>query len=306
MRSVIYFIKEALVGFKRNFSTALGSIITIFLSLVMIGLFCIAGVVVNNIVESVESEISITCYIGDNYTETSSDVTSFESWLKSLSGVDSVGFTTKDQALENFRQSVANPEIVDQLDEGSNPLPASVNITLTDAQLVTDIAGQIETNSTFAKICDNPTDPSDSVKYGQKTVERMLEIINYGRIIGIAVIILLVVIALIFINNTIRLAIMARRKEISIMRLVGASNGFIRGPFLTEAAIHSVIGSILAIVVLELVRQLGITRLAATFAWLPVEMPFGTVIIIYVALVIAGLIIGLFGSAFSMRRHLKV
>ena len=306
MRSVMYFIKEALVGFKRNFSTALGSIITIFLSLVMIGLFCIAGVVVNNIVESVESEISITCYIGDNYTETSADVTSFENWLKGLSGVDSVSFTSKDQALENFRQSVANPEIVDQLDEGSNPLPASVNITLTDAQLVTDIAEQIETNSTFAKICDNTTDPSDSVKYGQKTVERMLEIINYGRIIGVAVIILLVVIALIFINNTIRLAIMARRKEISIMRLVGASNGFIRGPFLTEAAIHSVIGSILAIVVLELVRQLGITRLATTFAWLPVEMPFGTVIIIYVALVIAGLIIGLFGSAFSMRRHLKV
>ncbi len=306
MRSVMYFIKEALVGFKRNFSTALGSIITIFLSLVMIGLFCIAGVVVNNIVESVESEISITCYIGDNYTETSADVTSFENWLKGLSGVDSVSFTSKDQALDNFRQSVANPEIVDQLDEGSNPLPASVNITLTDAQLVTDIAEQIETNSTFAKICDNTTDPSDSVKYGQKTVERMLEIINYGRIIGVAVIILLVVIALIFINNTIRLAIMARRKEISIMRLVGASNGFIRGPFLTEAAIHSVIGSILAIVVLELVRQLGITRLATTFAWLPVEMPFGTVIIIYVALVIAGLIIGLFGSAFSMRRHLKV
>ncbi len=306
MRSVMYFIKEALVGFKRNFSTALGSIITIFLSLVMIGLFCIAGVVVNNIVESVESEISITCYIGDNYTETSADVTSFENWLKGLSGVDSVSFTSKDQALDNFRQSVANPEIVDQLDEGSNPLPASVNITLTDAQLVTDIAEQIETNSTFAKICDNTTNPSDSVKYGQKTVERMLEIINYGRIIGVAVIILLVVIALIFINNTIRLAIMARRKEISIMRLVGASNGFIRGPFLTEAAIHSVIGSILAIVVLELVRQLGITRLATTFAWLPVEMPFGTVIIIYVALVIAGLIIGLFGSAFSMRRHLKV
>ena len=296
MRSFAYFIKEALVGFKRNLSTALGSIITIFLSLVMIGVFFMAGVVVNNIVESVESEISITCYIGDNYKESSTEVTQFENWLKGLDGVESVSFTTKDQALENFRGSVANPEIVDQLDEGSNPLPASVNVSLSDAQQVI----------TIAKICDNTADPSDSVKYGQKTVERLLSVINYARYIGVAVIVLLIVIALIFINNTIRLAIMARRKEISIMRLVGASNGFIRGPFLMEAAIHSLLGSVLAILVLELVRRFGLTQLANTFAWLPMEMSVNTIAVIYVALVVAGLVIGLLGSAFSMRRHLKV
>ena len=306
MRSFAYFIKEALVGFKRNLSTALGSIITIFLSLVMIGVFFMAGVVVNNIVESVESEISITCYIGDNYKESSTEVTQFENWLKGLDGVESVSFTTKEQALENFRGSVANPEIVDQLDEGSNPLPASVNVSLSDAQQVITIAEQIESNSTFAKICDNTADPSDSVKYGQKTVERLLSVINYARYIGVAVIVLLIVIALIFINNTIRLAIMARRKEISIMRLVGAPNGFIRGPFLMEAAIHSLLGSVLAILVLELVRRFGLTQLANTFAWLPMEMSVNTIAVIYVALVVAGLVIGLLGSAFSMRRHLKV
>ncbi len=305
MRSFAYFIKEALVGFKRNLSTALGSIITIFLSLVMIGVFFMAGVVVNNIVESVESEISITCYIGDNYKESSTEVMQFENWLKGLDGVESVSFTTKDQALENFRSSLPDSGIVDQLD-GGNPLPASVNVSLSDAQQVITIAEQIESNSTFAKICDNPADPSDSVKYGQKTVERLLSVINYARYIGVAVIVLLIVIALIFINNTIRLAIMARRKEISIMRLVGASNGFIRGPFLMEAAIHSLLGSVLAILVLELVRRFGLTQLANTFAWLPMEMSVNTIAVIYVALVVAGLVIGLLGSAFSMRRHLKV
>ena len=117
---------------------------------------------------------------------------------------------------------------------------------------------------------------------------------------------LLVVIALIFINNTIRLAIMARRKEISIMRLVGASNGFIRGPFLMEAALHSLIGSVMAIGALELIRRFGLAQLTANIAWLPIEIPTTTVLVIYICLVIAGLIIGLFGSAFSMRRHLKV
>lgn len=306
MHSFVYFIKESLVGFKRNLSTALGSIITIFLSLVMIGVFAIAGVVVSNIVESVENEISITCYIGDNYKQSSSEVASFQSWVKGLDGVESVTFTTKDQALENFRNSVANPEIVDQLDEGSNPLPASVNISLSDAQKVTEIATQIEGNATFKKICDNPTDPSDSVKYGQKTVERLLSVISYGRYIGIAIIALLVIIAFIFINNTIRLAIMARRKEISIMRLVGASNGFIRGPFLMEAAIHALLGSLLAIGSLEAIRHFGLTQLSSTFAWLPMDMSTTTVLIIYAILVVSGLIIGLLGSAVSMRRHLKV
>ncbi len=306
MRSFIYFIKESLVGFKRNLSTALGSIITIFLSLVMIGVFLIAGVVVNNIINQVEDKISITCYIGDGYNSSSAEVIRFQNWVQGLEGVESISFTTKEQALVNFRNSVSNPEIVDQLEEGSNPLPASVNISLTDAQQVTVIASQIEADATFAKICENPADPADSVKYGQRTIERLLSLINYGRYIGIAIIILLVVIALIFINNTIRLAIMARRKEISIMRLVGASNGFIRGPFLMEAAIHSLLGSALAVVVLEAIRRLGLTKLSSTFAWLPMEMSVTTVIIIYAVMVVAGLIIGLLGSSFSMRRHLRV
>ena len=102
MRSFIYFINEALVGFQRNLSTALGS--------------AIAGVVVSNIFDSVESEISITCYIGDDYKDSSAEVARFENWVQGLDGVESVSFTTKDQALENFRGSVANPEIVDQLD----------------------------------------------------------------------------------------------------------------------------------------------------------------------------------------------
>ena len=304
MRSLIYFIKEALIGFKRNLSTALGSIITIFLSLAMIGVFLIAGFVVNNIVADVEDEISITCYIADGNTASSSRVQQFESWVQGLDGVKSVSFTSKEQALQNFRESMtSNPEMLDQLD--NKPLPASVDIELSDAQLVSTIAGQIQENAQFKAICDNPSNPADSVKYGQKTVERLLDVINYVRYIGIALIALLIVIAFIFINNTIRLAIMARRKEISIMRLVGASNGFIRGPFLMEAALHSVIGALLAIGVLELIRNFALSALSSTFAWLPVNLDITIFLLIYAILLAAGLVIGLLGSAFSMRRHLK-
>ena len=152
--------------------------------------------------------------------------------IQGYAGVESVSFTDKDQALENFRQSTSNPEIVDQLD-GQNPLPASIDVELAEAQSVTDVANQIVANQDFVSVCDNPDDPADSLNYGQKTVDKLFSLTNAIRIAGIALIALLIVIAFIFINNTIRLAILARRKEIAIMRLVGASNGFIRGPFLS-------------------------------------------------------------------------
>ena len=114
-------------------------------------------------------------------------------------------------------------------------MPASIDIELSDPQLVEQVASSLLGNTTYQKISEDPSDPADSVKYGEKTVERLFALTNYVRYVGIALVGLLVFIALVFINNTIRLAILARRKEIAIMRLVGASNGFIRGPFLMEA-----------------------------------------------------------------------
>ena len=239
MSSLLYFLKESLTGFSRNLSTALGSIVTIFLSLLIIGIFLIGGFIVENVVSSVEDKVSISVWLSDDASD--SDITTLESYIQGLEGVESVGFTTKEQALENFRNSMtSNPEIVDQLD-GQNPLPASIEVELSDPQMVETIAGQIQSNATFTKICDNPGDPADSLKYGQKSVERLFDLTNYIRYIGIALIALLIFIAMVFINNTIRLAILARRKEIAIMRLVGASNGFI--PHGGRAARHYRIAS---------------------------------------------------------------
>lgn len=304
MRNLGYFLKEAFIGFKRNFSTAFGSIITIFLSLLIIGIFLIGGTVVANIVSSVENEVSITAYVADDASE--SDIASVEQAIKNMDHVANVTFTTKDQALENFRNSMtSNPEIINQLD-GQNPLPASINVELSDPQQVEQVANMILANSTFKKICDNPTDPSDSLKYGQKTVDRLFKLINYVRYIGLALIILLIVVSFIFINNTIRLAILARRREISIMRLVGASNGFIRGPFLMEGALHAIIGALFAIGVLELLRQFVLPQIKSSLAWMPIDLTTSTVLIVYGSMLVAGLLIGLIGSAVAMRRYLKV
>ena len=304
MSSLAYFFTESLKGFARNLSTALGSIITIFLSLLIIGIFLIGGLVVSNVLESVESKVSITAYVADDASE--ADIQSLQQYIGGLDGVASVSFTTKEEALEKFKSSMtSNPEIVDQLD-GQNPLPASIDVELSEAQEVETIAAAIESNDTFRKICDNKTEPADSLKYGQKTVERLFSLTNYIRYIGLALIVLLIFIAFVFINNTIRLSILARRKEIAIMRLVGASNNFIRGPFLMEGTLHAIIGAALAIICLQLLRTFAIPHIQATLQWLPIDISGSSYLLIYGVLVVAGLIIGLLGSALAMRRYLKV
>ena len=304
MSSFFYFLKESIQGFTRNLSTTLGSIVTIFLSLLIIGVFLVGGTVINHLVSSIENEVSITAYVADDADQAQIDALMGE--IRGMEGVASVDFTTKDQALENFRNTSNNPpEIIEQLD-GTNPLPASIDVNLSDPQKVEQIAGAIEADETFRSICDEPDNPADSLKYGQKTVDRLFSVTKYVRYLGVALVLLLVFIALVFINNTIRLAIMARRKEIAIMRLVGASNGFIRGPFLMEGALHALIGSLLAVGVLQVLRMYAMPKLQSALSFLSLDVSGTTYMMIYIVLVGAGLIIGLLGSAFAMRRYLKV
>lgn len=302
MSSFFYFIKESAKGFTRNLSTALGSIVTIFLSLLIIGVFLVGGFVIEKLVSSVENEVSITAYVADDATD--ADIQTVERFIEGLDGVASVGFTNKDQALEKFRET-STSDIIDTLD-GQNPLPRSIDVELSDPQLVEQVASTIWDNATYKQIADAPDSMSDSLKYGQQTVDRLFTLTNYVRYIGIALVALLIFIAMVFINNTIRLAILARRKEIAIMRLVGASNGFIRGPFLMEGALHAIIGSLLAVGCLELVRTLVLPKLQSALMFLNFDLSMSAFLFIYAVLVGAGLLIGLLGSAFAMRRYLKV
>ena len=117
---------------------------------------------------------------------------------------------------------------------------------------------------------------------------------------------MLTFVAFIFINNTIRLSITARRREIAIMRLVGASNGFIRGPFITEGVLQALLGALFSIGVLELFRNLVIPKVAECISWMSFAVPMNIYFATYGSLVLLGVIIGLFGSAIAMRRYLKV
>lgn len=300
-----YSIREAGRHFRRNWSTVLGAVVTIFLSLFIIGLFTLGSVLLGNMVGSVENKVTIQAFLSD--TADKSVVDGLISKIDSWDNVESVTYKSKDEAIQEYKETMSNKNAeaaVAALD-GSNPLPASMVIKLSDPQEVKTVANKIIADADFAKVADD-SNPSDSVLYGEGTVERLFTVTNYMRIAAVVLVSLLVFVAFVFINNTIRLAISARRREIAIERLVGASNGFIRGPFLAEGVLESLIGALLAIGALHTSINLVLPRLEESLSFLSLHIAPITMLQTYGAIVGIGVLIGLFGSLIAMGRYLRV
>ena len=300
-----YSLKEAGSHFFRNWTTSFGAVVTIFLSLFIIGLFIIGSAMVTSVIGNVEQEVTINVFLSDEASD--EDVEAFEEELAGWDNVANVEFKSKDDALEEYTSSMSNnaDATLSALD-GENPLPRSFVVEMEDPSQVEDMAERIKDDPAFQEIADNGS-VDESVIYGQEEVSRLFQITSYIRIAAFVLVALLTFIAFIFINNTIRLSITARRREIAIMRLVGASNGFIRGPFITEGVIQALLGSLLAIGVLELFHYQLVPMIQNSIGgWMSIELPLDMYLMTYAALVIVGVVIGLFGSAIAMRRYLKV
>ncbi len=307
MSKILYFLKESVISSRRNLGTTIGGIVTIFLALLMVGLAIMMSIMIGNVATSFENEISVRLYISDDASD--EQIQKFTTYLNSLKSdegnVAEVEFKDKDAVLKDFQaQTTNNPDIVNQLD--GNPLPRTYVLTLRDTQKVQQTVDKVLANETFKSIADNADDPSDSVKYGQDTVEKLFRVTNLVRYGCAVAVILLIFISLVFLNNTIRLAILARRREISIMRLVGASNGFIRGPFLMEGALQALVGAIFAIIAIACIRAFAMPSLENFVQFLPLTIEEGAYGMIYFILIIGGILIGMLGSAIAMRRYLKV
>ena len=215
-----YSFREAGSHFRRNWSTALGAVVTIFLSLFIIGLFVLGSALIENMVGSVENRVTIQAFLSDDADQ--SAVQAFQKQIQGWNNVESVTYKSKDQALEEYRTTMSYRNASDAVAalDGQNPIPASLVIKLTDPKDVQDVAQRIASSSDFAAIADNKDNPSGDVQYGRETVERLFSVTSYIRVGAIALVGLLIFVAFVFINNTIRLAINARRREIAIMRLI--------------------------------------------------------------------------------------
>ena len=300
-----YSLREAGRHFRRNWSTCLGAIVTIFLSLFIIGVFVIGSALLENMVGSVEDKVTIQAVLSDDadFAAVQALQTKVEGW----DNVQSLTYKSKDEALEEYKETMSNKNAeaaVAALD-GANPVPASLVIKLDDPQEVATVANKLIADPDFRAIADDGEDAQASVLYGQGTVERLFSVTRYLRYGLLAIVGMLVFVAFVFINNTIRLAIAARHREIAIERLVGASNSFIRGPFVMEGVLEAIIGAGLAIIALHCMIKMGLPIVEQSLSFLSFSISRDVLLKCYGALLGAGVLIGIFGSAIAMRRYLK-
>jgi cell division transport system permease protein len=288
---IAFSLKRAWQGYWRNGLMSLAATASMTLMLVMLsGLFILLSGL-DATLNYVESKVEVVAYLQDSAP--ANDVVALQDNLESMPEVASVNYVSKEQALKDFQErqpEVAN--LVSSLD--SNPLPASFEIRLRDPNDYVDVAAYLR---------DQPI--VDSVQDIKKTVSQMVAVVNLLRTGGIVVLLVVGLTVLFIIVNAIRLAVVARSEEIEIMKLVGASDAFIRWPFVFEGALVGLIGALITLAMLWLVQDRLAGALAAFFAVLPVQA--NAMVGQNVALIVlpTGIGIGVLGSYMSVRSYLS-
>ena len=285
-----YFIKEVYTSFKRNIWMTLASIFTVVLSLFILGFFSIVILNLNKMADTLESQVQISVYLKDDLSQEEIDET--KETLSKIEGLQDIKFTTREEAMENFKERLGDQQFL--LDD-TNPLPDSFSLTVTSPQQVKTIA------DTAAAL-----DSVESASYSQDIIIHLFNLTHLIRLIGVALIILLTGAAIFIISNTIRLTVFARRKEIAIMKYVGATDWFIRWPFLLEGICLGFIGGGLATIFLYIVYNQVTQEIYEAMAFFPLIPQHPFIDYISLAILVAGIIIGALGSTISLKRFLKV
>ena len=288
-----YFIKEVYTSFKRNIWMTLASIFTVVLSLFILGFFSIVILNLNKMADTLESQVQISVYLKDDLSQEEIDET--KETLSKIEGLQDIKFTTREEAMKNFKERLGDQQfLLDALDD-TNPLPDSFSLTVTSPQQVKTIA------DTAAAL-----DSVESASYSQDIINHLFNLTHLIRLIGVALIILLTGAAIFIISNTIRLTVFARRKEIAIMKYVGATDWFIRWHFLLEGICLGFIGGGLATIFLYIVYNQVTQEIYEAMAFFPLIPQHPFIDYISLAILVAGIIIGALGSTISLKRFLKV
>ena len=294
-----YLIGEGFRNFFKNKKSTAASIIIMCATMFIFGIFFLIGENVNYIMEQVQSEQAMQVFISLDATQEES--MELGEKIKSIQYINTVEYVSQEQALNEVKSWSSQIEMAleDFTVDGYNPFKSSYIITLTDLSKTDEVQKQIESYDNVA-----------SVEAGNKTVNTLVKVANGIRTATGVILVLLVLISIFIIANTINLTVHARRKEISIMKYVGATNGFIRWPFMVEGIMIGIVSALISVVIL------GFTYNFIADALINGGMPetlglslltFSDMLtMLFVVYIIMGIGIGAIGSAISMKKYLQV
>lgn len=294
IKSFFYSLKQALVQLNRNKTMALTSLFSITAMLLILGMFFILVVNVNLLTESAKDQFDmVEVYMLDDATD--DQINTIMDSVKALDYTDTVEFLDKDDAMNEMKDRWGdNGYLLDGLQE--NPLPRSIRITLKNIE---DSQELVDYVSNFEGI--------EKVKYNQSEINKILKITNGIQVGALVIIVFLIFVSIIVVSNTVKLTVFARGREISIMKYVGATNWFIRGPFLIEGIIIGILAALISAGVICGLYSLIIANISEQMlvmfstGLVPVAFMTENLIVIFIAL---GVSIGAMGSMISMRRFL--
>ena len=289
-------IAEAWRSLTASLSTTVASAVTVLIGMFLVGLLIGLGTWARSWSEHAKGQLDINVYLCTqdkcNHTEvTTKEKNDVRVRLQNDSRVASVEYISKEQALEMMRKT--QPDIVGVVE--ANPLPDAFKVHPKRGEDVGAIAESLQPLPAGV----------EKVNFGKKTANRILRVAHIFEVLSALAIIILLGAATILIGNTIRLSIFARRREIEVMKLVGASNWFVRGPFVVEGLLTGVLGAAAAVFLLFLGKELV---LPATIGRLDAGKDVNAIAFEYTALMLLGLglVLGAAGSTITMRRFLRV
>ena len=247
----------------------------------------------NNLAEHLESQVQVSVYMQDNASNDT--LTAAANTLKVMPGVVKVTSVSKAEALEKFKERLGDQNrLLDALGE-ENPFPYSYDVQVDKPERIQEIVPKIE-----------EMEGVETAKFGQEVVEQMFKLTRMLRYGGLLLVILLACATLFIIANTIRITVFARRKEVNIMKYVGATDWFIRWPFLLEGMFLGFTGAVIASFVLVQMYLAMENRIYATLAFFPLIPAWPFLAYLSVFLILVGTCIGAAGSSISLRKFLNV
>ena len=294
-----YFIGEGFSNVFKNKKSTGASLMIMCATMIIFGIFLILGENINHFVDEVESEQGISVFVKNEATQEQIDELGEK--IRAIDGVNTVDFVSKDEALEQMKERFGERQDLLEGYEGENNIfTASYVVTLTDLTKSKAVQDQISTY----------TDVVKKINSKDEVTSTLINLANGIKIVTGVILILLVIISIFIIANTIKLTVHARRKEISIMKYVGATNNFIRWPFIVEGMIIGILSSIISIVIVGFAYNFVAEKLVNAEFMQLINMSlisfsdmFSSIIFVYMLL---GIGIGVLGSVISMRKYLKV
>ena len=293
IQTIEYYFREVLLSMIRKRWMTFASIGTVAVSLFVLGVFLILVMNMNKMASSLESQVQISVYINDELPEAGRK--EIERMTRDMKSVTAIEYVPREKALKILQERLGeNKKILDALGE-SNPLPNSFLVTIGNAE---------DVKKTAALIAD--LYGVEEVKYGQDVAANLFELTHLIRFFGLILMALLLFATVFIISNTIRLTVFARRKEIAIMKYVGATDWFIRWPFILEGVGLGIIGGGVSAIILRSFYSAMITKIYESLAFFPMVEQYPFMNYLTVALIVAGIFIGILGSTVSLKRFMEV